>query len=92
MTLDAVTDLGTLCRNRNRIAEFDSEFDNQSLALAAPYQSCVLNFLGVVGCASRGIFVPCRLGTLNQSKNVFFTDLVSRSIESTRLRDIGSRR
>jgi transposase len=41
---DILSDLGTLCRNRIRIAEFDSEFDK--LTLATPYQQHVLNLLG----------------------------------------------
>lgn len=43
---DILADLGTLCRNRIRIAEFDSEFDK--LTLATPYQEHVLELLGVV--------------------------------------------
>lgn len=42
---DILADLGTLCRNRIRIAEFDSEFDKQTLA--TPYQEHVLELLGV---------------------------------------------
>ena len=42
---DILKDLGTLCRNRVRIPEFDSEFDR--LTLATPYQQYVLNLLGV---------------------------------------------
>ena len=42
---DILADLGTLCRNRIRIAEFDSEFDK--LTLATPYQEHVLELLGV---------------------------------------------
>ena len=42
---DILQDLGTLCRNRIRIPEFDSEFDK--LTLATPYQQHVLDLLGV---------------------------------------------
>jgi len=42
---DILADLGTLCRNRIRIPEFDSEFDK--LTLATPYQEHVLTLLGV---------------------------------------------
>jgi transposase len=42
---DVLQDLGTLCRNRLRIPEFDSEFDK--LTLATPYQRHVLQLLGV---------------------------------------------
>lgn len=42
---DIMADLGTLCRNRIRIPEFDSEFDK--LTLATPYQSQVFNLLGI---------------------------------------------
>jgi hypothetical protein len=42
---DILSDLGTLCRNRIRIAEFNSEFDKQTLA--TPYQQHVFNLLGV---------------------------------------------
>ena len=42
---DILADLGTLCRNRIRIPEFDSEFDKQTLA--TPYQQHVLALLGV---------------------------------------------
>ena len=42
---DILADLGTLCRNRIRIPEFDSEFDK--LTLATPYQAHVLSLLGV---------------------------------------------
>ena len=42
---DVLSDLGTLCRNRIRIAEFNSEFDKQTLA--TPYQHHVLHLLGV---------------------------------------------
>jgi hypothetical protein len=42
---DILADLGTLCRNRIRISEFDSEFEK--LTLATPYQEHVLNLLGV---------------------------------------------
>ena len=42
---DILADLGTLCRNRIRIAEFDSEFDK--LTIATPYQEHVLELLGV---------------------------------------------
>jgi len=42
---DVLADLGTLCRNRIRIPEFDSEFDKQTLA--TPYQQHVLDLLGV---------------------------------------------
>lgn len=42
---DVLQDLGTLCRNRIRIPEFDSEFDK--LTLATPYQQHVLKLLGV---------------------------------------------
>jgi len=42
---DILKDLGTLCRNRIRIPEFDSEFDRQTLA--TPYQQHVLDLLGV---------------------------------------------
>ena len=42
---DILKDLGTLCRNRIRIPEFDSEFDK--LTLATPYQQHVLSLLGV---------------------------------------------
>lgn len=42
---DILADLGTLCRNRIRIPEFDSEFDKQTLA--TPYQQHVLELLGV---------------------------------------------
>lgn len=41
---DILQDLGTLCRNRIRIPEFDSEFDK--LTLATAYQQHVLNLLG----------------------------------------------
>ncbi len=41
---DILKDLGTLCRNRIRIPEFDSEFDK--LTLATEYQQHVLNLLG----------------------------------------------
>lgn len=40
---DILQDLGTLCRNRVRIPEFDSEFDK--LTLATPYQQHVLDLL-----------------------------------------------
>ena len=42
---DILADLGTLCRNRIRISEFDSEFDK--LTRATPYQQYVLDLLGV---------------------------------------------
>ena len=42
---DILADLGTLCRNRIRIPEFDSEFDKQTLA--TPYQQHVLELLGI---------------------------------------------
>ena len=42
---DILQDLGTLCRNRIRIPEFDSEFDK--LTQATPYQQHVLDLLGV---------------------------------------------
>ena len=42
---DILKDLGTLCRNRIRIPEFDSEFDK--FTLATTYQQHVLNLLGV---------------------------------------------
>jgi hypothetical protein len=42
---DFLKDLGTLCRNRVRIPEFDSQFDR--LTLPTPYQEHVLNLLGV---------------------------------------------
>ena len=42
---DVLQDLGTLCRNRIRISEFDSEFDK--LTRATPYQQHILNLLGV---------------------------------------------
>lgn len=42
---DILADLGTLCRNRIRIPEFNSEFDK--LTLATPYQDHVLSLLGV---------------------------------------------
>ena len=42
---DILADLGTLCRNRIRIPEFDSEFDK--LTLATPYQQHVLDLLQV---------------------------------------------
>jgi transposase len=41
---DILQDLSTLCRNRIRIAEFDSEFDK--LTQATPYQQHVLELLG----------------------------------------------
>lgn len=41
---DILQDLGTLCRNRIRIPEFDSEFDKVTQATA--YQQHVLNLLG----------------------------------------------
>ncbi len=41
---DVLQDLGTLCRNRIRIPEFDSEFDK--LTLATAYQQHVLDLLG----------------------------------------------
>ncbi|MFT7639749.1 MAG: transposase, partial [Pirellulaceae bacterium] len=41
---DILQDLGTLCRNRIRIPEFDSEFDK--LTLPTPYQQHVLDLLG----------------------------------------------
>lgn len=41
---DILHDLGTLCRNRIRIPEFDSEFDK--LTRATPYQQYVLDLLG----------------------------------------------
>jgi transposase len=41
---DLLKDLGTLCRNRIRIPEFDSEFDK--LTQATPYQQHVLELLG----------------------------------------------
>ena len=43
---DILQDLGTLCRNRVRISEFDSEFDK--LTQATPYQQHVLDLLEVV--------------------------------------------
>jgi hypothetical protein len=42
---DILADLGTLCRNRIRVSDFDSEFDK--LTLATPYQQHVLDLLGV---------------------------------------------
>lgn len=42
---DILQDLGTLCRNRIRIPEFDSKFDK--LTLATPYQQHVFDLLGV---------------------------------------------
>jgi len=42
---DILADLGTLCRNRIRIPEFDSEFDK--LTRATPHQQHVLDLLGV---------------------------------------------
>jgi transposase len=42
---DILQDLGTLCRIRIRIPEFDSEFDK--LTVATPYQQRVLDLLGV---------------------------------------------
>ena len=42
---DILQDLGTLCRSRFRIPEFDSEFDK--LTLATPYQQHVFDLLGV---------------------------------------------
>ena len=42
---DILADLGTLCRNRIRISELDSEFDK--LTLATPYQQHLLNLLGI---------------------------------------------
>lgn len=42
---DILADLGTLCRNRIRICEFDSEFDK--LTQVTPYQERVLGLLGV---------------------------------------------
>jgi len=42
---DILADLGTLCRNRIRISEFDSEFDK--LTAATPYQQHVLDLLQV---------------------------------------------
>jgi hypothetical protein len=42
---DILADLGTLCRNRIRISEFDSEFDK--LTLATTYQQHALNLLGI---------------------------------------------
>jgi transposase len=42
---DILQDLGTLCRNRVRIPEFDSEFDR--LTLATPYQQHVFDLLGI---------------------------------------------
>ncbi len=42
---DILADLGTLCRNRIRIPEFESEFDK--LALPTPYQQHVLDLLQV---------------------------------------------
>ena len=42
---DILADLGTLCRNRIRIPEFESEFDK--LTLATPYQQHVLDLLQV---------------------------------------------
>lgn len=42
---DILQDLGTLCRNRLRIPEFDSEFDR--LTLATPYQQQVFDLLGI---------------------------------------------
>lgn len=41
---DVLQDLGTLCRNRIRIPEFDSEFDK--LTQATPYQQQILDLLG----------------------------------------------
>ncbi len=41
---DVLQDLGTLCRNRIRIPEFDSEFEK--LTQATPYQQHVLELLG----------------------------------------------
>ena len=43
---DILKDLATLCRNRIRISEFDSEFDK--LTMATPYQQHILSLLGVV--------------------------------------------
>jgi transposase len=42
---DILADLGTLCRNRIRIPEFDSEFDK--LTLATPYQQRVFELLEI---------------------------------------------
>jgi len=42
---DVLADLGTLCRNRIRIPEFDSEFEK--LTAATPYQQHVLDLLQV---------------------------------------------
>ena len=42
---DILQDLGTLCRNRVRIPEFDSEFDR--LTSATPYQQYVFDLLGI---------------------------------------------
>jgi transposase len=42
---DILQDLGTLCRNRLRIPEFNSEFDR--LTLATPYQQHVFDLLGI---------------------------------------------
>ena len=42
---DILKDLGTLCRNRVRIPEFDSEFDR--LTVPTPYQQHVFNLLEV---------------------------------------------
>lgn len=42
---DILQDLGTLCRNRVRIPEFDSEFDR--VTLATPYQQHVFDLLGI---------------------------------------------
>ena len=42
---DILQDLGTLCRNRLRIPEFDSEFDR--LTLATPYQQHGCDLLGI---------------------------------------------
>ena len=42
---DILADLGTLCRNRIRIPEFDSEFDK--LTLATPYQKHVFDLLEI---------------------------------------------
>ena len=42
---DILQDLGTLCRNRIRISEFDSEYDRHTLA--TPYQQHIFNLLGV---------------------------------------------
>ena len=43
---DILKDLGTLCRNRIRISEYDAEYDR--MTSPTPYQQHVLGLLGVV--------------------------------------------